>query len=195
MKVIAITGGIGSGKSYVSNFFSELKIPIYDSDSRAKFLMNNNKTIIKKVVESLGSQSYKNGQTDKSYISKSIFKNSNNLKLLNSIIHPAVLKDFNNWLSLQTSRYVIYESALIFKNQYQNRFDSVILVLSSDENRITRLKKRGLSLNMIKRIMKVQLSNPEMIALSNFIIKNNNSTDIKAEVLNLHKLFSSQENK
>ncbi|MCH1547629.1 MAG: dephospho-CoA kinase [Flavobacteriaceae bacterium] len=195
MKVIAITGGIGSGKSYVSNFFSELKIPIYDSDSRAKFLMNNNKTIIKKVVESLGSQSYKNGHTDKSYISKSIFQNSNNLKLLNSIIHPAVLKDFNNWLSLQTSRYVIYESALIFKNQYQNRFDSVILVLSSDENRITRLKKRGLSLNMIKRIMKVQLSNPEMIALSNFIIKNNNSTDIKAEVLNLHKLFSSQENK
>jgi|TARA_B100001142_G_C14022064_1_gene534754 dephospho-CoA kinase len=191
MKVIGITGGIGAGKSYISNFFLQLNIPIYDSDSRAYFLMTNNNVIIKKIIELFGQQSYINGQLNKSYISSLIFQNKHNLRLMNSVIHPAVFNDFNDWLSNQTSKYVIYESALIYENKSQDRFDRVISVLCSDENRIIRLKKRGLSLKKIKEIMNVQLSTSKIISLSDIIIENNSNTNLKNEILRLHKIFSS----
>ena len=191
MKVIGITGGIGAGKSYISNFFLQLNIPIYDSDSRAYFLMTNNNVIVKKIIELFGQQSYINGQLNKSYISSLIFQNKHNLRLMNSVIHPAVFNDFNDWLSNQTSKYVIYESALIYENKSQDRFDRVISVLCSDENRIIRLKKRGLSLKKIKEIMNVQLSTSKIISLSDIIIENNSNTNLKNEILRLHKIFSS----
>jgi len=191
MKVIGITGGIGAGKSYISNFFLQLNIPIYDSDSRAYFLMTNNNVIIKKIIELFGQQSYINGQLNKSYISSLIFQNKHNLRLMNSVIHPAVFNDFNDWLSNQTSNYVIYESALIYENKSQDRFDRVISVLCSDENRIIRLKKRGLSLKKIKEIMNVQLSTSKIISLSDIIIENNSNANLKNEILRLHKIFSS----
>ena len=191
MKVIGITGGIGAGKSYISNFFLQLNIPIYDSDSRAYFLMTDNNVIIKKIIELFGQQSYINGQLNKSYISSLIFQNKHNLRLMNSVIHPAVFNDFNDWLSNQTSKYVIYESALIYENKSQDRFDRVISVLCSDENRIIRLKKRGLSLKKIKEIMNVQLSTSKIISLSDIIIENNSNTNLKNEILRLHKIFSS----
>jgi len=191
MKVIGITGGIGAGKSYISDFFLQLNIPIYDSDSRAYFLMTNNNVIIKKIIELFGQQSYINGQLNKSYISSLIFQNKHNLRLMNSVIHPAVFNDFNDWLSNQTSKYVIYESALIYENKSQDRFDRVISVLCSDENRIIRLKKRGLSLKKIKEIMNVQLSTSKIISLSDIIIENNSNTNLKNEILRLHKIFSS----
>ena len=106
-------------------------------------------------------------------------------------LKQAVFNDFNDWLSNQTSKYVIYESALIYENKSQDRFDRVISVLCSDENRIIRLKKRGLSLKKIKEIMNVQLSTSKIISLSDIIIENNSNTNLKNEILRLHKIFSS----
>ena len=95
MKTIGLTGGIGSGKSTVSKILLSLKIPVYDSDSRAKYLMNSSLELKNEIIENFGENSYVNNQLDKNYISDIIFNNKFEMNKINLLVHPFVYQDFN----------------------------------------------------------------------------------------------------
>ena len=142
MKTIGLTGGIGSGKSTVSKILLSLKIPVYDSDSRAKYLMNSSLELKNEIIENFGENSYVNNQLDKNYISDIIFNNKFEMNKINLLVHPFVYQDFNKWKKHIFSKYVFFESALIFETGSYKNNDFNILVVSDINERIKRVVKR-----------------------------------------------------
>jgi len=111
--VAGITGGIGSGKSTAAKFFEELGIPVYNSDTRAKTIQNENSEVKVKIIAAFGEEAYNENGLNKPYLSKQVFQNNEKLKLLNSIVHPAVFQDFENWKKAQKSDIVMKEAAIL----------------------------------------------------------------------------------
>ena len=118
MKTIGLTGGIGSGKSTVSKILLYHNIPVYDSDLKAKKLMNSSNELKEMIIKYFGKNSYQDNELNKSYISNIIFNNQIKIDKINSLVHPFVFRDFNNWKKNITSKYIIFESALIFRNRF-----------------------------------------------------------------------------
>ncbi|MGB3144750.1 MAG: dephospho-CoA kinase [Maribacter sp.] len=170
---IGLTGGMGSGKSTVAQMFRDLGIPVYNSDERAKELMRTAKKIRKKIIDLLGESSYHGDELDRSYIAKKVFQDKPLLAKLNSIVHPAVRKDFLKWADTQESEYVLQETALLFENNAQKLYDRTILVTAPQELRLERLLKRDESSKeeLLAR-MDNQLEDDAKIKLADFIIEN-----------------------
>ena len=186
MKKIAITGGIGSGKTYISNMFSKLGIPIYNSDEQAKKITKSNIDVKLALINNFGKDCYVNGNLNKKYISSLIFNDKNKLKLINSIVHPFVNDDYNNWLLIQKSAYTIYESAIIYENGVEHNFDKIIGVISSRDLRNTRLSSRGMDNLSIKNVIDNQISDSTIANLSDFVIYNDLNNDLNNEVNDIH---------
>ena len=186
MKKIAITGGIGSGKTYISNMFSKLGISIYNSDEQAKKIINSNIDVKIDLINNFGKECYVNGILNAKYISSLIFNDKNKLELINSIVHPFVHDDYNNWLLIQKSAYTIYESAIIYENGVEHHFDKIIGVISSTGIRKTRLSSRGMDNLSIKNVMDNQISNTTITNLSDFVIYNDLNNDLHNDVNDIH---------
>ena len=173
MKSIGLTGGIGSGKSTVSKILINHNIPVYDSDNRAKFLMNSSFKLKEMIVKSFGKDSYVKNELNKSYISKIVFNNELKLKKINSLVHPFVYKDFGDWKKSIFSKYVIFESALIFETGSYKLNEFNILVICDVEERIKRVVNRD---NIKKEDVLIRVKNQwndkKKIPLSDFIINN-----------------------
>ena len=140
--LVGITGGIGSGKTTVSNIFSHLGFKVYNSDERAKYLMQTNDKIIRKITGLLGESAYSKGALKKTIISQAIFNNQSLIEKINSIVHPETIKDFNSWVSENKDSILIKESALIYQSGSYKDLDEIILVEARDEIRIERVLKR-----------------------------------------------------
>jgi len=186
MKKVAITGGIGSGKTYISNMFAELGVPIYDSDSRAKKIINSNIQVKKSIISAFGLNCFNGSILDRRYISNLIFNDRSKLKLINSIVHPFVYMDYNCWLLKQKFNYTIYESAIIYDNQGQYNFDKIIGVISEEELRISRLLDRGMDNLSITNIMKNQMPDSKIVSISDFLIYNNLNNELTEDVKGIH---------
>jgi dephospho-CoA kinase len=186
MRKVAITGGIGSGKSFISNKFTELGVPIYNSDVRANIIINSNITVKKLLIKNFGDDSFINGELNKKLISKIIFNNKSKLDLINSIVHPFVNQDYNSWLLIQKASYTIYESAIIYENNSMHKFDKIIGVISDNKLKISRLLKRGMNMKSITNIMKNQTDDLEIIKISDFLIYNNLNNNLTNEVMRIH---------
>lgn len=187
MKVIGLTGGIGSGKTTVSNMFKDLGVPVYIADVEAKNLMNTSKVIQKKLITLFGPKAYEHGELNRDYIASKIFTDDAYLKKMNAIIHPRVAKHFEKWLHEQTSKYVIKEVAIIFEHDTQSQYDSIITVIANEEERINRLLKRGnTSKDKILSIMKHQLNDEEKVKLSDFVIVNDQLEHTREQVQKIH---------
>lgn len=190
---IGVTGGIGSGKSIVCKLFACLDIPVYDADTRAKWLTNHDLVIRKAVVELLGEESYTEaGEYNRPYVSDKVFKNPDLLKKLNAIIHPAVGKDTADWLARNSeSPYVIKEAAIMNKAGVNNNLDYVIVVQAPIELRIQRVKTRdkNRSEEEIRAIIERQISDEERQAIADFTINNDENVALIPQVLHLHQLF------
>ncbi|MDA9356784.1 dephospho-CoA kinase [Flavobacteriaceae bacterium] len=186
MKKVAITGGIGSGKTYISNMFAELGVPIYDSDSRAKKIINSNIQVKKSITSAFGLNCFNGSILDRRYISNLIFNDRSKLKLINSIVHPFVYMDYNCWLLKQKFNYTIYESAIIYDNQGQYNFDKIIGVISEEELRISRLLDRGMDNLSITNIMKNQMPDSKIVSISDFLIYNNLNNELTEDVKGIH---------
>ena len=139
MTSIGITGIIGSGKSMLSQVFRSMDIPVYDADSEAKILMNNDLQIKESLIKSFGENTYTNGTINKEYLRKIVFDNEENRKNINSIVHPAVKKDFVKWRNKQKSSIVAIESAIIFEAQIEDILDKIIFVEAPEEVLIKRI--------------------------------------------------------
>ena len=143
MKKIAITGNIGSGKSWVCELFRQrLDIPVYDSDKAAKqmyFLPE----VRKKLVQRFGEGIYlSESELDRKSIAKLIFSNETAQRDLEGILYPALFVDFAQWTSQQKAHYVLFESALVFEKRLEKRFDAVVMVSASEATRLRRAMTR-----------------------------------------------------
>jgi len=186
MRKVAITGGIGSGKSFISNKFAELGVPIYNSDVRANIIINSNITVKELLIKNFGDDSFIDGELNKKLISKIIFNNKSKLDLINSIVHPFVYQDYKSWLLIQNTSYTIYESAIIYENNSMHKFDKIIGVISDNKLKISRLLKRGMNMKSITNIMKNQTDDLEIIKISDFLIYNNLNYNLTNEVMRIH---------
>lgn len=189
MLKVGITGGIGSGKSTVSRFFSELGVPVYDSDQRAKSLMQHDDSIIIKIKKEFGDDSYLNNVLNRSHIAEIVFKNELKLKQLNAIVHPVVRTDFNNWLSQNSNaRFVIKEAAIMIESGAYKDLDKLIVVNANREQKIKWIKKRDhLLLEDIENRIQNQLSDKIRNQYADFIIENNSSKkELKQQVLSIY---------
>ena len=176
MKIICLTGGIGSGKSTVAEFLYKKGFPVYNSDTRAKELMNSSEILKAKIIDLLGVESYQDNQLNKRFVGEKIFKNHTLLKQLNAVVHPEVKKDFTNWIEQQKKnrfKYCIKESALLFESNTFNVCDSIILITASEEIRIQRIIKRDkISREQVMERIKSQLPESQKSGLSDYVIYN-----------------------
>lgn len=193
MKYVGLTGGIGSGKSTVAKMFMQLGVPVYNSDERAKHLMNNSTDIKKRLVELLGKESYKEGQLNRAFIAKKVFNDTELLAQLNAIVHPVVREDFLNWANQQDFCYVIQETALLFENEAQNLYNYVILVTAPKEERISRVVNRdSVTREQVIARMDNQLKDDEKLNLSDYVVENIDIERTKSSVLQVHASIVSE---
>lgn len=193
MKYVGLTGGIGTGKSTVAKMFMQLGVPVYNSDERAKHLMNNSIDIKKRLVEFLGKESYKEGQLNRAFIAKKVFNDTELLAQLNAIVHPVVREDFLKWANQQDFCYVIQETALLFENEAQNLYDYVILVTAPKEERISRVVKRdSVTREQVIARMDNQLEDDEKLNLSDYVVENIDIERTKSSVLQVHASIVSE---
>lgn len=152
---IGITGIIGSGKSMLSQVFRSMDIPIYDADTRAKELMNNNFTIRIRLKLEFGEETYRNDKINKEYLRKIVFGDEKNRQIINSIVHPAVKNDFIAWREKTGAKIVAIESAIIFDAKLEDILDKIIFVEAAEDILVKRICFRDnvseeIALNKIK---------------------------------------------
>lgn len=136
---IGITGIIGSGKSMLSQVFRSMDIPVYDADSKAKLLMNNNVQIKEALIENFGEDTYTNGAINKEYLRKIVFGNEENRRLVNSIVHPAVKRDFIEWQQNIGTKITAIESAILFDAKLEDILDHIIFVDAPEDVMVGRI--------------------------------------------------------
>ena len=187
MILVGLTGGIGSGKSTVINYFKELGITCYQADDEAKKLMNSDKGLIKKIKNSFGDSIYINSKLDRKKLSAIVFTDKKKLELLNSIVHPYVTRHFENYCKGLEDIYIIKEVAIIFEIGTQNKFDKIILVRAPKEDRVKRIINRD-KCNRQDAINRInnQIADDDKIDQCDFIIDNINLEEISNKVLKIH---------
>ena len=188
MKVIGLTGGIGSGKSTVARMFELLNVPVYYADLEAKKLINSDADLIYEITKYFGEQAYVNKVLNRVYIAGIVFKDKEKLKILNALVHPKVRKDFLAWIEVQNAPYVIQENALIFEKKSKDLFDQVITVTADKELRIQRIMDRDdLNKDQVFNRMTSQLDDIEKTKLADFVIYNETLEETKSQVDLIHQ--------
>ena len=187
MKIVGLTGGIGSGKTTVAKQFKKLGVPIYIADEEAKKLMNKSKVVKRKLKALFGDEAYVYERLNRPFLAQKIFKDKDYLQQMNAIVHPKVAKHFLKWLAKQNAPYIIKEVAILFENGSYKDCDFIITVTATIENRIERLLKRDeTTVSKIQSIMNNQWPDEKKVELSNFVINNNNIEDTVNQVKDVH---------
>lgn len=185
---VGLTGGIGSGKTTVANYFIELGVPVYFADDEAKKLMNSSADIKNKLIREFGEKTYQNGELNRKYLASIVFHDTSKLNIINGIVHPAVANHFAKWIKKQKSNYIIQENAILFENKTSSIFDYIITVAAPIDLKIERILKRDSgSKNDILSRMKNQWDDDRKIDLSDFVIDNIDLADTKKQVGQIHK--------
>ncbi len=188
MLSIGLTGGIGSGKSYVAKVFQALRVPVYYADQRAKEMYYNPEVKLK-VIQVLGEKAYhEDGKINTVYISDKVFADPLLLHHINNIIHPAVAEDFEIWKSRQDSPYILKEAAILFESGSYQASDLNISVVASQNLRIQRVSKRDLlPENHVKLRMNRQWTEGKRVAKADFLIFNDDRFPILNQILSIHE--------
>ena len=187
---VGITGGIGSGKSVVAKIFSILGVPIYYADDRAKWLMAHDQVLSEQIKEEFGAESYlPDGSVNRTFLANTVFADPEKIKKINSLVHPAVGKDFLKWAESQTVPYVVKEAALIFETGGQKSLDYVINVSSPLKIRLARTLMRdpNRSEEQVNQIINQQIPDEEKNELADFVIKNTHNKLLIPQVLSIHE--------
>ena len=187
MKIVGITGGIGSGKTTLARYFnSTFGIPVYYADAEAKALMHS-PALVKKITALLGDEAYKSEKLDRAFVASRVFKDQKLLDKLNAIVHPAVKQHFKFWVKEQHAPYVLKEAAILFENRNAADCDAVILVTAPEALRIKRVVERdGTSVEDVKDRMNKQWSDARKIPLADFVIENIELSISKKQAEKIH---------
>jgi dephospho-CoA kinase len=193
MKIIGLTGGIGSGKTTVANHFIAAGIPVYIADDAARKIMQSPE-ILREIEKTFGGSVFEKGVLNRQKLAEIVFSNLDKLKKLNAIIHPAVKKNFGNWiLNHKNSPIVIYEAAILFESGSYKDCDMIITVTAPLETRIERVIQRDKTTrqDVFKRI-NMQWTDEQRQAKSDFVIENINPEFTKSEVNKILKILKIQ---
>lgn len=186
MIILGITGGIGSGKSTISELLLILGIPVYIADLESKKLTNNSSVIRKELIKLYGKDIYNDdGLLNKIKLASIIFNNKKQLQKVNAIIHPEVKKNLREWiLNNKENDIVAYESAIMFESGFHKLTNKILTVYTPLEIRINRIIKRDNSSRekALERI-KSQMDDEERIKLSDFVIVNDDTKSLIDQVL------------
>jgi dephospho-CoA kinase len=184
---LGITGGIGSGKSVVSEILNIMGIPVYNSDKEAKRLIQTNTHIRKKLTEMVGVNVYQNGELNKKLLSSYIFSDSDHIAQVNNLVHPAVKEDFFLWCKQYTLFPVVgFESAILIEAGFASAMDKIVNVYAPIDIRINRAVNRDSSnIKQINERIKKQMSDDENRKYSDFIINNYSDYAILPQVISM----------
>jgi dephospho-CoA kinase len=173
MLIVALTGGIGSGKTTVGDIFSELGAVVIDSDQLARAVLERGSKGFDLVLAKFGDAILKNGELDRSLLATLVFNDSQKRSELESITHPLIRQSFAEIISsLPRESIVINQIPLLFESKGAYKFDHIITISAPEELRIERLKNRGLGFSDIKKRIEAQASDLERESISNSIIQN-----------------------
>ncbi|HIP26374.1 MAG TPA: dephospho-CoA kinase [Flavobacteriaceae bacterium] len=190
MFIIGLTGGIGSGKSTVANFFYEIGIPIYYADIEAKKLMITSKIIKKRLIARFGEEVYFNNELNKPFLANLIFTNKENLNFVNSVVHPKVNQHFKRWVKknkIAGFDYVIQENAILFENGSNVLFDKIICITAPIKLKTARVISRdNTTEKQVLNRMKNQWTDEQKIIKSDFVINNLDLETTKKQVNQIH---------
>ena len=173
MKIIGLTGGIGSGKSKILSVFSSYGIPCYESDRRAKWLMQEDAELKSQIKFLFGDQIYENDQLNQRKLAKLVFAKKDKLEALNSLVHPRAKMDFKSFVNQLETPYIIKEAAILFETGGEKDCDATILVTAPEKLRVQRVLNREKTNSMdIKARINNQWSDEKKIPLADYIINN-----------------------
>lgn len=178
MRVIALTGGIGCGKSLAAQYFAELGALVIDADQLARAAIERGSQGFDEVVAFFGDSILNNGDIDRRALGELIFKNPEAKIKLEGIVHPFVRREFEEAVaSLNSDEVLVYEIPLLVETGAQDRFDIVITVESEMETRIERLRQRGMHISEIQGRIASQATREQRVEAADFLIENNGSKD------------------
>lgn len=188
MVKVGLTGGIGSGKTTVAKIFELLGVAVYYADDAAKRIMNEDKELRAAIQKQFGEESYRDGELDRSYLASKVFNDSFQLEILNSLVHPATIRDAADWMNQQTSPYAIQEAALIFESGAAEGLDYVIGVCAPTQLRIKRtMERNNVSHDEVVKRINNQLDEEIKMKLCDFIIQNDEQQLLIPQVIGLHQ--------
>lgn len=189
---IGITGGIGSGKSTICKIFETLEIPIYYADISAAVIVNKNLQVKSQLTAKFGEDLYEFGMLDRKKLSSIIFNNSEALAFVNSLIHPAVKLDYENWLeNNKLAPYTLKEAAILFESGAHTQVDKIICVYAPQDIKIQRvINRESITHNEVMRRILSQMPDEEKMKRSDFVIYNDNVQLVLPQVLKIHNLLT-----
>jgi len=170
---IALTGGIGTGKTFVSKQFLDKGVPVFYADDEAKKLYSSEKVLIF-LKDNFGDKVFTNNQLDISKLTDVVFSNIENRKKIEALIHPLVMQQFEEWATQQRSNMVMLESALIYEAELEKFFDKIIVVDAPLDIRIKRIKERNPSLSEEEILQRIgsQISQEKKCNRADWVIWN-----------------------
>lgn len=197
IKVIGITGGIGSGKTTVARIFAAMGYAIYYADERSRHLLHHDPQVRQAVTALLGANAYReDGSPDRGFIGKAVFGHGETLKALNAIMHPAVQQDRLHWLDMLKAEgyskpFALTEAAILFESGAHRQMQGVITVTAPEAQRITRVMARDSATEeQVRARMGHQLSEEERVARADFVIHNDGLQPLIPQVLKAIRHFS-----
>ena len=185
---IGLTGGIGSGKSTVALIFQVLGIPVFDADKEAKFLMENDESLVQSIKGIFGQESYNGKSLNRTYIANIVFNDPYKLSLLNAAVHPATIHSAKEWMKAQNTPYVVKEAALMFEAGSADNLDYVIGVTAPQPLRIQRVIERDkVTREQVISRMDRQLDDSIKMKLCDFVLINDEQQLLIPQVVKVHK--------
>lgn len=188
---LGITGGIGSGKSFVSALFVSRGIPVFDSDTEARKLMLTDSHIINTLKSYFGDKVYVDGELNKPYLASCLFHSSENAEKINSLVHPCVREAFCQWAEKQYNEgkhIVAIESAILFESGFESLVDKVVMVHAPLETRILRVMNRdNTSREKVIERIKSQLDDEQKMSRSDYVIENNGTESLEEQIDNIFR--------
>lgn len=183
MKTVAVTGGIGSGKSVVTRIFQTLGYPVYDCDGQLKRLYHEDDSLKKALCQVYGDDIYQGGRLRTATLAAAVFGRPDRLAQLNALTHPFVAKDFVKWRDAQTAEMVVLESAILFQSCLGLSFDAVIAVSAPEPLRIERVLTRpGMTPQLVRERMDSQLSDREICSRADYVVCNDQVSPLLPQI-------------
>ncbi|MFM8244051.1 MAG: dephospho-CoA kinase [Crocinitomicaceae bacterium] len=183
MKFIGITGGIGSGKSFVAQIIERMGYPVYYADKEARILMNSHPIISESLIDWFGTEIYSNGELNREKMAICIFHDEQMRSKVNQLVHPLVREAFVNWASCQNKPLVFNEAAILYETDAYKKFHEIILVTAPLSLRISRVMNRdGISEEQIRDRMEAQWSDDKKLSFGPYEIINDNRLPLLSQI-------------
>lgn len=195
MITVGVTGGLGSGKTTACKFFEERGAYIFDADKVAKELLKNNTELQKRISDEFGVEILENGEVDTQKLAKVAFASEENQNILNNIVHPYVIDEFNKRLEEvdnETKLFVV-DAPLIFESGFDSHLDHTVLIYAKYKTKLVRALRRGkLSREQIIKRMELQMPDEEKKELASYVINNDGTVEqLKEAVYRLYNELTS----